>query len=230
MAKYKFALFILISIGFLLNYKMKFIYNKVDFFKEMLTTTKGQVVEYGFKTHFSSETNGQELSSYFVNQITLEKGITVRTIETKGNYYIDFARDNLIGNINIIGHEQLNDITVEVIEKSKENDLNNLEGKYKSIVNGISKSNYSEYQYLKASIPTSDLSTLQKEIISLLKNKGAINVSTVKLEKGFSTSAYTNKYKPKKNNGKLMDLNYALCNYNSGSFIIIGTPEIFTSY
>lgn len=230
MGKSKFALFILISIGFLLNYKMKFIYNKVDFFKEMITASKGQVVECGFKAHFSSDTNGQELSNYFINKITLEKGTNVQTFENNGDYYINFTRDNLKGNINIIGHEQLKDITIEVIQNSKENELYNLERKYKSIIQNIYKSNYSDYQYLKASIPTNDLSTVQKEIMSLLKNKGAINVSTVKLEKGFSTSVYTNKYKPKNNDGKLMDLNYALCNYNSGSFLIIGTPEIFTSY
>jgi len=230
MGKGKFVIFILISVGFLLNYKIKFIYNTVDLFNEMVTTAKGQVVEYGFRTHFSSETNGQEISSYFINKITLEEGTILRTSEENGSYYIDFTRDNLKGSINIVEHEQSNDITIEVVEKSKENGLSILESKCNSIIDGISKNNYSDFKYLKARIPTTDLPTIQKEITILLKNKGAINVSTVKLEKGFSTSAYTNKYKPKNNNGKLMDLNYALCNYNSGSFLIIGTPEIFTSY
>jgi len=55
-------------------------------------------------------------------------------------------------------------------------------------------------------------------------------IETVSINNGLSTVAYTKEYDEKVTNNKLIDFNYAVCNYSSGRYIIIGTPEIITTY
>ena len=97
--------------------------------------------------------------------------------------------------------------------------------------------NIKYFQYLKAKIlvsstdsGVSDIYNINKTIINMLKTHGTENIETVSINNGLSTIAYTKKYENKVNNNKLIDLNYAVCNYSSGRYIIIGTPEIITTY
>jgi hypothetical protein len=86
------------------------------------------------------------------------------------------------------------------------------------------------YFYLKSKVKENNLSLVNDKINKILKNSGAKNIDTVEINKGFSTVAYTKRYETVKNNGLLMDFNYAVTSYNSGNYIIIGTPTIKETY
>jgi hypothetical protein len=75
-----------------------------------------------------------------------------------------------------------------------------------------------------------DIYEVNEKIIKLLESHSTKNIETVNINNGLSTVAYTKNYDAMVNNNKLIDFNYAVCNYSSGSYIIIGTPEIIITY
>ncbi|MEA4825869.1 MAG: hypothetical protein VB130_04440 [Clostridium sp.] len=222
----KAIIFLLMTIAVLLNYKISYAYKNIDLFQEVLSETKGQVVEYGLKTRFKSKINGQELVNYFVNEINANISTKVKSYRGKNSYIINFKDINSEGFIEVIDDE----VIVQIIKKDETNNLESLRENIERIISPISENKNTYYKYLKAQLPNSDLLSLNKEILELLKSKGADNIHSVEISNGYSNSLYTKIYKPKNNNGELMDLNFALCNYSSGNYIIIGTPEIFITY
>jgi Tfp pilus assembly protein FimT len=92
------------------------------------------------------------------------------------------------------------------------------------------KVNAKYFQYLKAKLPNNNIKYDNNKVLELLKGYDSTNINTVKLENGYSTTAYTKMYNSMESNGQLIDLNYALSKYSSGSYIIIGTPEINVTY
>ena len=75
-----------------------------------------------------------------------------------------------------------------------------------------------------------DIHVTNDRIIKVLISHGAKNIDTVSINNGLRTVPYTPKYDEVKINNKLIDFNYAVCNYSCGRYIIIGTPEIITTY
>jgi len=213
-----------------LNYRTSYAYKNIDLFEEILQETKGQVVEYGVKTHFKSNIDGQDLVDSLMNKIESNKDIKAELYSDKHNYYIDFKSVSVKGNIAIITKENSSLVTIEIIQKGHENNLESLEQYVESIVGYLSDDNKIYYKYLKAQIFYENLVGVNNKVTGLLESIGASNINSIEINNGFSTTAYTRRYSPKRNNGELMDLNFALCNYSSGNYIIIGTPEIIASY
>ena len=86
------------------------------------------------------------------------------------------------------------------------------------------------FKYVKAKLEEHDLTNINEKLLKEIKSEGACNVDTIPISNGYSTVANTNKFDPEISDGKLIDLNYVLCNYSSGNYILIGTPEIIASY
>ena len=63
------VVFFISAIAILLNYKISYAYKNINFFDEIIETTRSNVEEYGVETHFTTKINGQELISYFNNEI-----------------------------------------------------------------------------------------------------------------------------------------------------------------
>ncbi|KGM96249.1 hypothetical protein Z968_06995 [Clostridium novyi A str. 4552] len=225
------VLLFVITIGIFLSYKVSYAYKKTNFFEEIIDTTRGNVEEYGVETYFKTKINGQELLSYFNDVIDNNKLLKSINYKDKNNCCIEFKDNkNIKGTILV---ENLNSnplVKVSIVEKSNYNNLERLDKWVKNIEGKISKGENINYQYLKAKLPKCSLNKVNRELIELLKGKGAKNIDSIEINNGFTTCAYTRQYKPKRINGKLMDFNYALSNYSSGSYVIIGTPEIITTY
>ncbi|MCY6485630.1 YwmB family TATA-box binding protein [Clostridium aestuarii] len=215
----------------LLNYKFSYAFKKENLFGFILKETKAQVNEYGIKTRFKVCENGQGYYKYFLNKIKVNKpNYKIKTNYSKRGYSISFTNSRSKGYIEEFSIEGKKIITINIIKKDNENKLTELKSQIKAIVNSIPKENIVSSQYIKARIPEENLKKENSKVINLLKNEGAVNINSIKINNGFSTTAYTCRYIPKKNNGKLMDFNFALCNYSSGNYIIMGTPEIITTY
>lgn len=220
-----------IMFAMLLNYKISYAYKRIDLFTSILNETKGEVIEYGLKTRFKTCKNGQESYSYFLNIINSNKpNCRVKVTKDKYNYCIEFEDESSKGYMEFFTSEEGNIISIEIIEKGSENNLQKLKDEIKCITSFWVDNEVNYFQYLKAKLPNGDLDNTNKRINSLLKSEGAVNLNSIKINNGFSTSAYTCRYEQIKSNGKLMDFNFALCRYQSGNYIIIGTPEIVVSY
>ncbi|KEH98360.1 YwmB family TATA-box binding protein [Clostridium botulinum] len=224
------VVFFITVVSIFLNYKITYAYKNIDYFEKFINTTGSKVIEYGVNTKFETTINGQELFSCFKDRIPIIGYLKLNTYENKGNYHMEFKNSNIKGYILIQSLKEKSYVTINIIKTDNTNKLSKLQSQVRELKEGLSKKEGIYYQYLKAKLPDNDLSKVNNNLISLLKNTGAINVDSVEINDGFSTCAYTTQYEPKRNNGKLMDLNYALSNYSSGAYITIATPEIITTY
>ncbi|AYF54185.1 hypothetical protein G8S49_06805 [Clostridium botulinum C] len=224
------VVFFITVVSVFLNYKISYAYKNVDYFEKFIKTTGSKVIEYGINTKFETDTNGQELVKYFKGRIPIIGCTKLNTYENKRNYHIEFKNSNIKGYVLIETLKEKSYVSINVIKKDNTNKLSQLQNQVRKLKEGLSKSQDIYYQYLKAKLPNNNLVKVNNDLISLLRNTGTINVDSVKINNGFSTCAYTAQYQSKRNNGKLMDLNYALSNYSSGAYITIATPEIITTY
>ncbi|MBZ9685072.1 YwmB family TATA-box binding protein [Clostridium estertheticum] len=210
---------------------------KVNLFDEILLETKGKTVEYGLKTSFKTGEDPKEVCNYLIRNLGFDSNeIKLNNYENKDSYCIDFSSDNLQGYIETVKYNSENVITINISKIDNENGLESLKNKVSNVI-GSRGENIRFFLYLKAKILersqdviSEDIYGVNKRIIKNLKSHGTENIETVSINNGLSTIAYTKQYTSKVNNNKLIDFNYAVCNYSSGRYIIIGTPEIITTY
>jgi hypothetical protein len=150
-------------------------------------------------------------------------------MKSKKAHYQEFGKDNLKGYIETIHYENHNIVTINLVKKDDKNSLKELKDKLEQCLNN-KKVNVKYFMYLKSKMKDDNIQYANKNIVKLLKYYGAVNINTVSLQNGYSTTAYTKRYEPIESNGKKMDFNYAVCKYSSGNYIIIGTPEIIVTY
>ena len=230
----------------ILQINVKFInaQEKVNLFDEILLQTKSKTVEYGLKTSFKAVEKPKEMCNYLIQSLGLNnKEIKLNRSEDEDSYCIEFSGANIEGyieglkyNSEGLKYDDENNITINISKIGKENGLVSLKNKVRDSIGNRGK-DIKYFQYLKAKIGDSsanigieDIYGINDGIIKLLKLRGAQNIETVSINNGLSTIAYTKKYDEKVINNKLIDFNYAVCNYSSGRYIIIGTPEIIITY
>ena len=209
----------------------------VNLFDEILLQTKSKTVEYGLKTSFETTEDPKEVCNYLIQSLELNnKEIKVNSSENEDSYCIEFSGENVQGYIESLKNNNKDVITINISKIGKENGLVSLKNKVSDSIGHRGK-DIKYFQYLKAKIgegyakaPKEDIYSVNEIIIKILKSQRAENIETVSINNGLSTIAYTKKYDGEVNNNKLIDFNYAVCNYSSGKYIIIGTPEIITTY
>lgn len=151
------------------------------------------------------------------------------TINDNKVYCREFENGDIYGYIESRKDGDVNKINLFIRKISEKGDINNLENQVRSSMDKKA-ANITFYKYIKAKISKDDVKITQNKIENYLKDIGSRNVSTVEINRGFSTVAYTNKYTPISDNGNLIDFNYAVIKESDGNYIILGTPIIGITY
>lgn len=201
----------------------------INLFEECLIRLNGETVEYGVTSNFTTEENGEEISDYILKRLNFYDGSNKSVLKNGKVYCVEFETNDVSGYVETTTYENHNFVTVNIVKRDSKNDLKDLENKVHNCLED--KQIHAKYcKYLKAKIPNDNIGDANKEILMLLKNYKACNINTIKLENGYSTTAYTRNYDSIQSDGRTIDFNYAICKYSSGSYIIIGTPEIIVTY
>ncbi|MBW9152486.1 YwmB family TATA-box binding protein [Clostridium estertheticum] len=220
-----------------INIRFTSAHENLNLFDEILIQTKSKTVEYGLKTCFETQEDSKEICNYLISALDLDnkKAILTRN-ENKDYYNVDFSSENANGYVEALKYKNKNLITINICNVSNENGLASLKNKVSASI-GCRGKNIKYFQYLKAKVEetsenggANNTNVINRKIIKILKSYGTENIETVSLNNGLSTMAYTRKFDEKVINNKLIDFNYAVCSYSSGKYIIIGTPEIITTY
>lgn len=215
---------------------------KFNIFDEILLQTNSKTMEYGLTTVFNTREDQEQICNYLINNLKLNgKAVKLNISKNSNSYCIDFSGINIQGYIEAIKNNDSNNIKINISRISDENGLIPLKSKVSASINTRGK-NIEYFQYLKAKIGTGsanvkikDIYSINEMILKILRSHGTKNIETVRLNNGLSTVAYTGQYDEKVINNRLIDFNYAVCNYavcnySSGNYIVIGTPEIITTY
>lgn len=206
--KNKKLVIILFVILFLLGAKLP----KKNLFQSLLDISKGTIIENGVKL-ISEDSLGKEKSfQQILNSLDIEETEIKDYKENEKKVIIEFQKESLRGYIQQehIKDKNLSRTTMVLIEKNSENILDDLKKSGNKILNG----NLKIYSYMKVKINTEDLDSANKKIIERLN----YDINTVKIINGYSNFLEKKSFQ------------YALVNYSSGSYLIMGEPQIFELY
>ena len=208
----------------------KLLYAKeTDLFEEIISKTGSNVIEYGVRVSFRTDGIEKEIIQDTLKSMGYYNPSN-NIISVKDNVHsIDFIKGDFYGFIESVKQDDGTYVTLDIKEKSRINNINLLKN---NIENAVSKKykDVEYFLYLKSKLKQNNLEEVNNQIKTILKNNRAKSIDTVQINNGFSTVAYTKKYQAIKNNGNLIDFNYAVTSYNSGNYIIIGTPIIKEIY
>ncbi|WP_264848660.1 YwmB family TATA-box binding protein [Clostridium omnivorum] len=203
--------------------------NNIDSFQSILIETNCEIEEFGIKTSFETDGTNEEICVDLLKKLGFYEKASINAIKGNEMYCLEFNKDDTNGYIESINFDNHNVVTVNISKKNSANGLKELKEKIENATDNKAK-NQKLFQYIKAKLPNSDISSVNSDVVRLLRKEKAENIATVKISNGYSTVAYTKNYKPMKNDGKLMDFNFAVCRYSSGNYLIMGTPVIITNY
>lgn len=226
--KNKIIILIFISIIALFNDKsFSFTNDNSDVFNKMIESVHGNIIEYGIRANFEINEDGEKYCLDLLKKLNLTNN-NINITKNNKFYSLEFSNTVENGYIEYSSYDNHNVVTVNIVKSDNVNNLEEFKTKIDLAINNTKDVKY--FQYLKAKVLESDKVKLDNEIIDVLKAEKAKNTSTVELENGISTVTYTKRFNAMKNNGKLVDLNFALCSYPSGNYLIIGTPIIIEAY
>ncbi|AAO34955.1 hypothetical protein K144313037_01460 [Clostridium tetani] len=202
---------ILILLLFLLGGKLP----KKNLFQSILNISKGTIVENGVKIVSENSHDSEKSLQQILNDLNIEKEQIKDCRETEKIAIIEFEKENLRGYIQQenIRDKKLSRTTMVLIEENLEDVLETLKESGKRILKG----NVKMYSYMKVKINTEDLDKLNKKIIENI-NDSSESIDTIKITNGYSNFLEKSSFQ------------YVLANYSSGSYLIMGEPQIFELY
>lgn len=198
-----------------------------DIFNKVIQKKYGTIEEYGAKISFKTSENMEDACLKIFQKLKLNNGDL--TITKDKNYYrIDF-KNSSSGYIEGQTYRNKNIITINIMRKSKDYKLSEIQKSIEGTIGNNSK--LESLKYVKIKLDDKyNLNSINNQILGMLRDDNSKNIKTVKIKNGFDSVAYTGIYDPLLDDGKCVDFNYAVCRYNSGNYIIMGTPEIYISY
>lgn len=200
-----------------------------DLFNEILILTNSTTTEYGITSTFNTESSNDDIPNYVLKSFGFCGKFDKKELKDRRGYCIEFGDNYLNGYIETIKYEDHNVVTVNVVKRDNKNNLEDLKNNLQKCLKD-KKINAKYFEYLKAKSTNVNIEEINNQVLSLLKNYRAVNINTISLENGYSTIAYTKNYDSIQSNNKTIDFNCAVCKYSSGSYVIIGTPELIVTY
>ena len=203
----------------------------IDIYRSIIEKTESNVVEYGLKTNFIADNNGIEKCTQIFNSLKQEyySRINMKTIISSETYRIEFDSEEISGYIRYYLNDGDKNIIISVIEHKSQLDFQGLKSRIIKAI-GNKKQEVEFFQYVKAKTKTADRLKSYSIVTEILKSKGASNIETIDLESSLNITALIGDSNLVKNGDKWINFNCAICSYESGEYVIIGSPIIMESY
>jgi len=247
MKKYtKLIVVALLTVTFLIiNSNLSYAKKESNYINEIIQVSGGKVEECGLKV--STTINNDEainISSEIEEKVCLQLleeyksymndkcDVTIQKSDLA--YCINFEGSNISGYIESKNCDAHKVITMNLLRKTEKNELSGMKVEINQNIKKVFDDNNIEYMdnkikyfnYVKVKLSDINISNMNDEIIRYLKKQKVKNIDTVKINNGFSTSAYTESYERISNSGGWMDFNYMINRYFSGTYLVIGTPVL----
>ncbi|WP_063600990.1 YwmB family TATA-box binding protein [Clostridium coskatii] len=202
---------------------------ETDMFKNILEKTNSTPVECGIMATFNTFTDKEKVVDEIFKVLMRYSECNKKVWRNNKIYCIEFNGYYEEGYVEGVENENYNIITVNITRKSSQYKLQDL----KSMIDrslGDRKEKCKYFEYVKAKTQKQDVSSVNSKVKNILKCYGTSDIKTIALEEGYSSTAYTHKYEPIQSVTGLIDFNYAVVKYDTGTYIIMGTPEIMVTY
>ena len=195
-----------------------------DYLSYALKSGKCTIEKIGLITNYKTNNIGKKECNYWLKSMNLHnKKITT---DNNKNYCINFNDKNLSGYIE--SAKGTNDYNISIYVKliTSKNKINELKRKVMKPINFKGTC----YIYIKAKSKIKSINEVDNNIKKFFNKNKVKNLKTTKINNILSTTMYTGKYDYIIDDGKKIDLNYAVCKYSDGNYVIIGTPILNINY
>ncbi|WP_163192853.1 YwmB family TATA-box binding protein [Clostridium thermarum] len=203
--------------------------NNAEITEAILQKTSGKIVEQGLKYELDFKGNGEEkVVSLFSNLPLQRETPDVKVKKDAFQYCIEFKTKNCRGYVqHLKGTESK--IVVNLVEEDNFHNIDELKTKLEDVMKAEGLQ-FKCFEYVKAKTEKKDLNEAKKIVESALIKGGASKASWIGINQGYSVTAYTGKGEQMKMGKELIDINCAIRSYDSGIYVIVGTPVISTCY
>lgn len=200
------------------------------FFNEILMDTKSELIEYGFKISLIEEKNDEMILSEILNKLECQNTV-LKDIKAEKSHYIEFKNEEVQGYLEYIYQNAQGSVNLEIIKIGHNLQMKEFENKLKIILESNDSCQVkSLYRYIKAKTNIQDTDKVVDQVIKKLRFNKAENIDKIELGNAVSITALTGRYEKIKNGEAWIDFNSAVCRYESGNYLIIGTPIIIKEY
>ena len=209
-------LFLIISIFFIASLIIGQSSNlTLDVLYKDIFTDNYEVLENGVKLQYYTKTNLEEEKNRIINILSINN---YNQKISKNSIYVNGDRNNIKFEIKGSLNHKGNFIEIQAIENNNKINIMNLQKKLSKIKDKyIEDEQYFTFTKGKLIKNSDEKSRLNK----LFKEKKAKENETISISSGI-----TSRVKLKNE----LQINYSLCDYNSGTYLIVGTPIIFIEY
>ncbi|WP_443659310.1 hypothetical protein [Clostridium algidicarnis] len=218
----------ILNLSFILNDKF---YIKEDFINKFIHGLDLSIEEYGIRIELEGMSE-KDFIDFYID--ICEEALSVKGIES--NFNIEYGKNittltqmeedikisGLMNNKSKNSYVELKFNIKSIEEKDKIDELLKKEVKLDD--------SKRVYKYAKAKLPEEELEKNVLNIKNTLKNENSKDIDIVYSEAGVLGTALARS--PYIKNGFLgyEDINFAVMNYDSGVYLIVGTPIIYSSY
>ncbi|MGE5628724.1 MAG: YwmB family TATA-box binding protein [Solirubrobacterales bacterium] len=189
---------------------------------KIIEETAALPVEYGSTSIFQYSGKGSDLAANIKEKTGC---ICICESNSKGEFYTISSKEKGI-DLQIKLAENQGEVNVKTLSVDNYN-------KVKSILqNTLSCADVKAdlYEYTKYKINDNNLSNIYSKVNLILKSSRTSNLNETAISNGYSITGYTGFGRSIRSKGSPIDINIAILSYESGSYLIIGTPEIMTTY
>ena len=218
----------ILNLSFILNDKF---YIKEDFINKFIHGLDLSIEEYGIRIELEGMSE-KDFIDFYID--ICEEALSVKGIES--NFNIEYGKNittltqmeedikisGLMNNKSKNSYVELKFNIKSIEEKDKIDELLKKEVKLDD--------SKRVYKYAKAKLPEEELEKNVLNIKNTLRNENSKDIDIVYSEAGVLGTALARS--PYSKNGFLgyEDINFAVMNYDSGVYLIVGTPIIYSSY
>lgn len=195
-----------------------------NYLENALKNTNSTVEEVGLNTDYKTNGNGKQECKVWLKDMNFTNERV--KVDNRKKYSVDFNDKNMTGYIESVKENNYYDISIYVKSFSDKNNISELKRKVTKAINYKSTC----YTYIKAKSKMKNMNQIAYKMQAYFVKNGAKNLKTTKIKNILSTTMYTGKYDYIFDGTKKIDLNYAVCKYNDGNYIIIGTPILNINY
>lgn len=201
----------------------------IKIFNDIIQLNNGSIEEVGVRAIFNVENYGKEAMEKVFSDLNINDVESVEFSKDHGNDILIFKGSNISGSIESAKEKSGSTITINIVEKTSTNNIEKIKNNIKNSIKISSKKVQYSY-YIKSKMSSSDVSSTNGKIFKYLEDVGTTNLDSIEINNGYSTVGYTNHFDAINNDGKLIDFNYAVVTYSSGTYILMGTPILIVSY
>jgi len=222
----------------------------INFTDNVIRESNCNIVDYGIKIKFLTCYNSKTIYDALKNVLNIGKSDITSMINNNICDCLQFKNKNIKGYIECIKQNNMYKTSIEIIKyvpmsntyiqpvsanTVKHISVEDLITLKDNVINtlNVDEKYYLDFNwYIRAKQINKDcdIECINNNICRILRRVGALNIKSLKLYNGYSTTAYTKIFRREKIDNHWIDVNFAVCNYNSGIYLIIGAPEIFVSY